>query len=94
MTCYHPPLGQPGDKSNSSGPGGGGELFEAVQSREERVVRQIKNSSSLILRSTCHFSRGLRDDCGPQEYLFLRKKVGICRRVVGEEKLSKIKVCI
>ena len=56
------------------------------------MVGQIKNSSSLILRSTCHFSRGLHDDCGPQEYLFLRKKQEFVG--VGEEKLSKIKVYI
>ena len=70
---------------------GDGELFEAVQSRG-KVVGQIKNSSCLILRSTRHFSRGLHDDCGPQEYVFLRKKVGICRGEWLERKnLSKLK---
>ena len=36
---------------------------------------QIKNILifRLILRSTCHFSRGLHDGRGPQDYIFLRK---------------------
>ena len=51
------------------------------------------NIFSLVLRTTCYFSRGLHDDCGPKDYVFLRENAGICRRVVGEEELIKIKVC-
>ena len=43
------------------------------------------NIFSLVLRSTCYFSRGLHDDCGPNDHVFLRENAGICRRVVGEE---------
>ena len=47
----------------------------------------IKNISfSLVLRRTCHFSRGLQDGCGPQDYVFSRINAGICRRVVDEKK--------
>ena len=56
-----------------------------------RGVGQIKNIFSLILRSTCYFSRGLHLGCGPQDYVFLRKNAGICRRVVGWSNLSKWK---
>ena len=55
---------------------------------------QIKNVFSLILRSTCHFSCGLHDGCGPQDYAFLRKNAGICWRVVEEKKPINIYVCI
>ena len=50
---------------------------------------QIKNSFSL--RSTCRFSRGLHDDCEPQEYVFLRKKAEICGTWLKRNNLSKLK---
>ena len=59
-----------------------------------RGVGDQDNIFSLILRSTYYFSHGLHDGCGTQDYIFLRKKAGICRRVVGEEYLFKSKVCI
>ena len=62
------PPGQPPGQVQPFGPGGG-ELFEAVLSRGKGAVH-IKNTFSLIFRSTCHFSRGLHDGCGPQDYVF------------------------
>ena len=68
-------------------------MFEALLSRGKGAVH-IKNTFSLILRSTCHFSRGLHDGCGPQDYVFLRQNSGICRRVAEEKKPINIYVCI
>ena len=73
------PSGQPPGQVQPFGPRGGGSCPGG------RGLEQIKNIFSLILRSMCHFSRGLHDGYGPQDYVFLRKNAGICRRVVGEE---------
>ena len=42
----------------------GGELFEAVLSQGVGG-REKKNIFSLILRSTCYFSRSMLEGCGP-----------------------------
>ena len=76
------PTGNSRNKSNPSDPGLG--LFEAVLS-PGKGVGQTENVFSLILLSMCHFSRSLHYGCGSQDYVFLTKNAGICRRVVGEE---------
>jgi len=67
-------------------------MFEAVLCRG-KWAGHIRNIFSLILRSTCHFSRGLQDSCGPQDHVLLRQNAGICRRVVEEKKPINIYVC-
>ena len=71
------------DKSSFSGPGVGNCSKRSCPG--DRGWGKFKNNLSLILRSTCHFLRGLHDGCGPQDNVFLRANAGNCRRVVGEE---------
>ena len=79
-------LSNPRDKSSPSGPRVGGSCPGG------RGLGQIKNIFSLILRSTCHFSRGLHD--GYTMAIFKEKRRNLLESVVGEEKPIKIKVCI
>ena len=55
---FPPPPGKPRDKSSPSAPGVRYCLKQFFPGDIKRV-RKIKNIFSLILRSTCHFSRGL-----------------------------------
>ena len=56
-------------------------------------MRQWSHFHLSISFRHCYFLRGLHDGCGLQDNVFLRKNAGICRRVVEEEELIKIKVC-
>ena len=60
-------------------------------------MRKIKIIVSLILglifQSTCYFSRGLHDSCGHGLRICKEKRRKI-RRVVGDELIPKIIVCI
>ena len=93
LTCYHPP-GQPLWQVQLFGPRGG-ELLEAAPCWG-KWVRLIKSNFSLILRSTCHFLRGLHDGCGPQDYILLLQ--GQTQEFVEEwlerNNFSNFKVCL
>ena len=78
------PPGNPRDKSSPSGPKVGNCLKRSVTGEGGGGHKNIL--FSLILRRMCHFSRGLHDGYGPQDYVFLRKNAGICFRVTGEKK--------
>ena len=86
------PPGNPQDNSCPSGPGVGNCLRRSCP-RGRGVGQIYKKIFSLILRSTCYFSRGLHDGCGPQDYVLLRKNAEIA--IVGEwlkrDNLSKLK---
>ena len=88
FTCYHHPRATPGTSPAIRARGLGSVWSGPVAGVG---VGQI-NIFSLVLRSTFYFSRGLHG-CGPQDYVFLRENARICRRMVGEEELIKIKVC-
>ena len=64
---------QPLEQVQPFGPGAG-ELFEAVLSLVKGGGTN-KNIASLILRSMCYFSRGLHDDCGPQDYVLFSRNL-------------------
>ena len=76
LICYHPPPpGNPHSRQVRPFWPGSGEWFEADLSHGQGVG-QIKNTIfSLILRSTCHFSRGLHNGCGPKDHIFRGKNV-------------------
>ena len=90
------PSGNPWDKSSPSGPEVGNCLKRSCPGARGVGVKQIKNISSLILRSTCHFSRGIHDGCGPQHYvIFMEKRRNLSEsgwRGITYQKLS-LKVC-
>ena len=65
LTCYHPPPPpeKPRDNSSPSGPGWG-IISSGPVPVVGGVVGQIKSNFSLILRSTCYFSRRVIMFCG------------------------------
>ena len=90
------PGGNPRDKSSSSGPGGGGIFW----SDPVPGLGGGENKNYLLFDFGLWFfkvrviSHAVYMIAAGMDYVFVRKNEGIFRRVVGEELLPKIIVCI
>ena len=73
------PTGNSRDKSSPSDPG----LRNSLKRSFLRGRGWGKQKNCLLFDFAMYVS--FLDGCGPQDYVFLRKNAGICRRVVGEE---------